>query len=212
MNQDIHYSEPNKTINLKEYDHIISIGNKCASAMMLRDIKVYKDSYPFDFVPTQPHLILKYIKSFEEFLPDRKNIRNKDDVWFGHFKFADKYDETVETFERRIQRLYDRLNSTNKILFVYTTEADVYNEMNSAYNDNYSALKKLRDYLLYTYPASFDILAVHTNKAFEDEPSIINFTLNVADKHISKNMETHVASTFNPYRKTLRELLKQILL
>ena len=212
MNQDIHFSKPNKTINLKEYDHIISIGNKCASAMMLRNIKVYKDSYPFDFVPTQPHLILKYIKSFKEFLPDRKNIRNKDGVWFGHFKFADKYDETVETFERRIQRLYDRLKSTDKILFVYTTEADVYNEMNSAYNDNYSALKELRDYLLSTYTASFNILAIHTNKIFEDEANIINFTLNVADKHISKNMETHIPSTFNPYREALRDLLKQILL
>ena len=198
MNQDIHFNTPFKTINLKEYDHIISIGNKCASAMILRSLKVYKDSYPFDFVPTQPHLILKYIQSFKEFLPDKKNIRNKDDVWFGHFKFADNYNETAQMFERRIQRLYNRLKSTDKILFVYTTEADVYNEMNSAYNDNYSALKKLRDYLLYTYTAFFNILAIHT--------------INVDDKHISKNMETHVPSTFNPYREVLKDLLKQILI
>ena len=90
MNQDIHFNTPFKTINLQEYDHIISIGNKCASAMTLRSIKVYKDSYPFDFVPTQPHLILKYIKSFKEFLPDKNIIlyTERNMIFFISYKYT----------------------------------------------------------------------------------------------------------------------------
>ena len=213
MNKDIYLAESIKTINRESYPHIISIGNKCVSSIMLRQLKMYKESYPFDYVPTQPHLITKYLKdNFQSFLPDEKNIRNADNVWFGHFPFAQQYAQTVDTFQRRIKRLYSVLQSTEKILFVYTTEADVYNEMNSRYNNNYNDLIILRDYIKSNYNTSFDILAIHTNKTFNDIDNIINFTINVDDRHLSENMETHIPTTFGPYRSVVREAFKKIII
>lgn len=52
----------------EQLDEIISIGNKCPTAMILRDLKIYKESYPFDYIPTTPRLILKYMKDQNEFL------------------------------------------------------------------------------------------------------------------------------------------------
>ncbi len=204
------FIKANKTITLADYSHIVSIGNKCATAMMLRKLGVYKESYPFDFIPTQPHLILKYIKDFTEFLPAQNNIRNTDGVWFGHYNVKEDYEQTVLKFKRRIKRLYNILNSSDKILLVYSTEADVYNEMNSRYNDNYQSLINLSNYLKLNFNATCKIVAIHVNKSFEDTADIINYTINVDDNHLSDNMETHVPSTFNLYRDTLRDVFKLI--
>ena len=56
--------------------------------------------------------------------------------------------ETIETFKRRFVRLFDLLKNKKKILFVYTTEADIYNEMNNRYYDNYNQLSKIVVYII----------------------------------------------------------------
>jgi hypothetical protein len=84
--------------------------------------------------------------------------------------------------------------------------------MNSFNRDNYSDLKELEDYIKSNNVlVDFNILAIHTNKTYLDQTNFINFTMNVEDKHMSLNMETHIPSTFNPYRKTIKEGLKEIL-
>ena len=82
--------------------------------------------------------------------------------------------------------------------------------MNSRYNNNnnYNDLIILRDYIKTNYNASFDILAIHTNKTFNDTDNIINFTINVDDKHLSENKETHIYT----YRKVVREAFKKIII
>ena len=210
MENDMYLIKTDKTIALANYSHIVSIGNKCATTILLRNLNLYKESYPFDYVPTQPHLILKYIKDFTTFLPKQNNVRNIDEVWFGHYNVKENYEQTVQKFQRKIKRLYDALEKPNKILLVYSTEADVYNEMNSRYNDNYQSLIDLNEHLKLTFPATCNIAAIHTNKTFEDTADIINFTINVGDNHLSNNMETHVPKTYNLYRNTLKEVFKAI--
>ena len=131
-------------INIKNYDYVVSFGNKCPTAMVLKKLNIYKESFPFDYIPTTPKLILKYLKNNTEFFPQKNQILNIDNVWFGHFNLDEKYDETIETFQRRFRRLYNILENKKKILFVYTSEADIYNEMNNRYNDNYSYLCKIK--------------------------------------------------------------------
>jgi len=96
----MNYLRPKQFINFNEYDYIVSIGNKCPTAMILTELNIYKESFPFDYIPTTPKLILKYLKNNTEFFPQKNQILNIDNVWFGHFNLDEKYDETIETFQR----------------------------------------------------------------------------------------------------------------
>jgi hypothetical protein len=207
----MNYGEIHTHINPSNYDAIISIGNKCPTAMVLREIGIYKESFPFDYVPTTPKLILKYLKDPLLFYPAKDEIRTDDNVWFGHFDVSNNYYSVVETFNRRFYRLFNLLNNKQKILFVYSAEADIYNEMNNRYNDNYSDLKALRDYIINTYKyTDFTILAIHTNKLFEPEPNFIHYTINVHQNYLSDYGETNIPEVFNIYRTVLMLLFKTI--
>jgi len=207
----MNYETPTKFINRSDYDYIVSIGNKCPTATSLRELNLYGESFPFDYIPTTPLLILKYLQNQEDFYPKKNVVRTADNVWFGHFNIDDKYDETIDTFQRRFTRLFDILQDKKRILFVYTSEADVYNEMNNRYNDNYGKLLDLVEYLIETYDYNnFKVLCIHTNKTFDDTPNIVNFTIHVPEQYCSDDMSTHIPSTSTPYRHTLKSLLKEI--
>lgn len=207
----MNYEKPSVIINRKDYDCVVSIGNKCPTAMTLRDLHLYGESFPFDYIPTKPALILKYLRDQSEFFPRRGHVRNGDGVWFGHFDTTGKYDETVQTFRRRFERLFEVLRNKKRILFVYTSEADVYNEMNNRYEDNYAHLQALVDYLRATYEYDdFTILAIHTNQTFPDTKNILNCQINVPNRFLSDDMRTHVPSVFNPYRAVLKKLIQEV--
>ena len=205
------FDDPYFTINAKDYQEIISIGNKCATAIMLRDMKIYKQSYPFDFVSSTPKLILKYLKDTTEFFPKRGETHTKDLVFFGHFDVHTKYEETIETFKRRFERLFTALKEKKRILFVYTSAADIYNEMGNGKSDNYGDLIKLQDYIIQTYGYdNFTILAVHINKDCPNTKNIINFSMNIDQKYLSDNMETHLPEIYYPFRTTLIHFMRKV--
>jgi hypothetical protein len=87
----------------------------------------------------------------------------------------------------------------------------MYNEFGCRYKDNYKDLKALRDYIIETYSyTDFLILAIHTNKIFDAEPNFIHYTINIDQKYISDNGETHRPDVFNPYRNVLKSMLHKI--
>jgi hypothetical protein len=207
----MNYLKPAKFLNFNDYEYVVSIGNKCPTTMTLRKLNIYKYSFPFDYIPTTPHLILKYLKNQDDFYPKKNIVSTNDKVWFGHFNINDKYIETLDMFKRRFARLFDILQNKKKILFVYTSEADVYNEMNNKYNDNYNDLLKIVEYIIETYKYdNFKILCIHTNKSFDDTNNIINYTINVPDKYLSDNCSTHTYETTSQYRNTLEKIMKDI--
>jgi hypothetical protein len=207
----MNYLSPTTFVNHTEYDYVISIGNKCPTAMILKGLNIYKESFPFDYVLTTPALILKYMQNQDDFYPKKNVVRTRDDVWFGHFNLNEKYDETIETFKRRFARLFNVLQHKKKILFVYTSEADIYNEMNNRYNDNYNELSKFVEYIINTYQYdNFKILCIHVNKSFSDTNNMINYTINVPDRCFSDDMSTHIPEIYSEYRHILTTLLKEI--
>jgi hypothetical protein len=207
----MNYSKPTTFFNVNEYEYVVSIGNKCPTAMILKELNIYKESFPFDYIPTTPELILKYLQTQDDFYPQMNIVRTKDKVWFGHFNINNKYIETIEAFKRRFARLFNILQNKSKILFVYTSEADIYNEMNNRYNDNYSQLSKIVEYIIETYKYdNFKILCIHTNKSFIDTNNIVNYTINVPEKYCSDDMSTHTGNTTSPYRNILKDSLKDI--
>jgi len=205
------YTPSQTHIDIREYEYIVSIGNKCPTTMLLRELNLYKESFPFDYVPTTPALILKYLQNTKDFFPEKDVVRTKDGVWFGHYNISDKYETTINTFQRRFQRLFDILYQKKKILFVYTSEADVYNEMGNRYNENYASLNAIVDYIQTTYNyTNFKILAVHTNKSYQNTENILNYTIYVPTQYLSDTMSTHIPEVWNKYRDILKELLKSI--
>jgi hypothetical protein len=207
----MNYLPPTKFLNYNDYEFIVSIGNKCPTAIYLKELNIYKQSFPFDYIPTTPYLILKYLQNQNDFYPEKNIVRTSDNVWFGHFDINEKYNETIETFRKRFDRLFDILNNKKKILFVYTSEADVYNEMNNKYNDNYNQLCKIVEYLIETYKYdNFKLLCIHTNKSFADTNNIVNYTINVPDNYMSDDMSTHTGETTYQYRNSLKNLFKDI--
>jgi hypothetical protein len=207
----MNYESIHKHINPSNYDAIVSIGNKCPTASTLRHLDIYKESFPFDYIPTTPSLVLKYIQNQDDFFPEKNIVRTNDKVWFGHFDINEKYNETIEGFKRRFRRLFELLENKKKILFVYTSEGDIYNAMNNKYNDNHEQLCKIVEYIIKTYSYdNFKILCIHTNKSFEDTNNMINFTINVPSNYISDDMSTHTKETCTQYRDTLKRLLKEI--
>jgi len=206
----MNYSKP-AALNLKEYEAVVSLGNKCPTAMILKELGLYGESFPFDLVPTTPRLILKYLQDPAEFYPEKSVVRTKDGVWFGHFDTDGGHAQTVETLKRRFARLIASLENKKKVLFVYSSEADIYNEMNNRYNDNYADLGKLVDYLIETYQyQNFKLLCVHVNKTFPDTPNMANYTIRVPEHYFSDDMRTHTADTTCAYRAALRDLLYEI--
>jgi hypothetical protein len=207
----MNYLPPTQFLNYNDYEFIVSIGNKCATAIYLKELNIYKQSFPFDYIPTTPHLILKYLQNQNDFYPEKNIVRTRDNVWFGHFDINEKYNETIETFKKRFERLFNLLENKKKILFVYTSEADVYNEMNNRYNDNYNELCKIVEYLIETYKYdNFKLLCIHTNKSFADTNNIVNFTINVPDNYMSDDMSTHTGEVTYQYRHSLKNLFKDI--
>ena len=179
--------------------------------MILRELGLYRESFPFDYIPSTPALILKYIRDNTAFFPEKGEITTADGIWFGHFDLGEEYETTIATLRRRFQRLYDALAAKKRILFVYTSEADVYNELGNRYRDNYADLCKLCDYIKTTYGYdTFRIVAIHTNKTFIDCANITNYSVRVAPMYLSDDMSTHTDPIWQQYRQILTELMKQI--
>lgn len=214
----MNFGKIDKKINPRDYQHIVSLGNKCGTSMVLRRLRMRPKSYPFDYIPTNPELIKKYLEDDSNMFPEYGKDRNNDYVWFGHWELEPEpeYENTKETFNRRMKRFKDLLKSNESILFVYTSEADISNEMFSRDRDNFPDLIRLRDFFESEYGNdNFHIVAVHINKKYEDVSKITNFTINVEDRYLS-DFPHGKASTRRDtriggyYRRQLKWLLRKV--
>jgi len=205
-------------IDPSKYRYIISLGNRCVTAMALDGLGIRKEAFPFDYVNTQPAWILEYLQNPDLFLPPKNQmqndngfLRNKHGVGFLHHDMGAGFQMTRATFLRRFQRLFNVFASGEKILLVYTSEADVYNEMDSRYNDNYGELHKIYNYLTDTYTGiDLEILSIHTNRMHKSTDKFHNYSIYVDEKYISDNMETHRDDVFTPYRKKVTNMIREI--
>lgn len=124
----------------------IPLGDHCATAILLRDLGIRTESYPFDWVTfgeqlhdTNVRYNLSLIRTLLEtkdpalvtrqFLGDaliRSNRQNTETtMWFPHETGTD--DEILEKYERRFQRLYNAI-ITQANLFILVTRSVVLTE------------------------------------------------------------------------------------
>lgn len=241
MGEEFYYKKPKIQIDVDNYDIIISIGNRCLTDLVInkrlrREFGSKRGiGFPFGSIPIQPHHILKYVKEIDEgkslptgflemdeasgirFGGDYVGRTNKDEVWFGHYMGYGHapnipHDDLVESFTRKFKRLQDTMKGKKKVCFLYTSESDVFNYQNSRYNDNYTDLIQLRDYIKKTYPDfKFDMVLIHTNKEYENEENIFNYTIGVHEKFWTDDCISGNRRRFTrPYRWFVTQYIKEI--
>ena len=201
----MYHDESKIHIQTQEYDSIVSIGNKCSTVMMLRQLQIYKKSFPFDIIPTSPSQVLKYLKKQDDFYPAKNEIRNKDGVWFGHFNVTDQYEETITTLKRRFDRLLEALtDKTQKVLLVYSSQAHIWNEQSVDAMDEYDQLLEIMNYIRTDLQNDqCTLLAIHTNRSYPNEKDVINCTIHVpVERYDNFPVET--------YREVLKSALTYI--
>jgi hypothetical protein len=128
-----------KIFNNIEFDQIISLGHNCAIANALIDISAREYSYPFDWNFTSIDYIIECFNTRFNLFFDKKTLtksskgtlngpKYKNLITFvhsGHYDtlMADEqlFETQYQLFQRRISRLYDKLETpSNNILFVIT--------------------------------------------------------------------------------------------
>jgi hypothetical protein len=196
--------------SLRGYDHVVSIGNNCDATITLRALGIYGPAFPFDYIPTTPDLVLKYIIDPAGFLPERGSVYNADGVWFGHFDVDERHAETAAKFKRRFERLYCALRGTGRVLFLYTAAGDVFNQMGNRHRDNHADLQRLMEYVRATFQAECKLVCVHTNRSFEDTDDCAHGTVHVPDEFLSDDMSTHTHEVVSAYRAALKRILGAI--
>lgn len=125
----------------QEYDFIFSLGEACLCASALQNLNLRQASYPLDWlyggdIETRTQLLISNFKDFInkedlELVGKRENpipcdiYRNKqNNIVFNHDfplngSIDNDYYSIKEKYDRRINRLYSKIASANKILAVY---------------------------------------------------------------------------------------------
>lgn len=156
---------------LKRYDCVISLGALCIASRTLRNCHIQKESMPFDWVMAQEPVqegrgdlkgrVDLILNRFENYFnlsdfsildtkPSNSNhlqvVNNKTGLVYLHdFTYSDSiessYKEAKEKYDRRVNRFYDTIESSNKILFLYIT---LNNSISN--NDFLTEVKRIRGY------------------------------------------------------------------
>lgn len=130
-----------------KYDVIISLGEFCATAMALKDARITPETYPFDWsagIEWDKCGECGFMGKIDLICNDFKNAFNLKDLTEFHgletktrsilnkrtglqYTHDFPWDETVEQFHseftkkynRRVKRLYEKLNNSKNVLFVF---------------------------------------------------------------------------------------------
>lgn len=181
-----------------QYDYIISIGENCFCAQMLKENNLRQFSSPFDWLTPGPEWsINNVINNLKIIINKFDNFFSKEDFHYLakstnnnvsyansknllHFyydfieskDFNDEYIRLKEKYDRRINRLIDLLSSkNNKILLVYI-ESNLLNSGIFDIKEIFNLLKQIR--MIYNNDNIY-ILYIKHNFSFENDIIFKNF-------------------------------------
>lgn len=148
-----------------KFNLVISIGEDCACTSYLRRCNLQNCSYPFDWLTkanfmTRIDLIVNDFQRFLE-MEDLVSIEKKRDTYNGrrfdlyentynkfHFyhdfpigvPLEKSFDDINKKYQRRIKRLYDKIETSESILFVWLSHSKLHNN-----EEIISGYQKLKD-------------------------------------------------------------------
>jgi hypothetical protein len=193
-----------RIISNENIKYVIPLGIQCFSAYFLKENNLKLTSYPFDWILSNPNIILDMLNdNFEKFLNKDyyiyKNIndeKNKHslylpDLYMFNHKNPIKYENHLY-FQRCIQRFYNVINKPEKKLFIMTILSnEIKNEL-----DNIHKLKKKLDSIIINY----DIICIFQKKTGYQSKEIYTYdnlkiiqitTISDSDGFIFINNEDH---------------------
>ena len=207
------YNIPSDDLFSVEWDEIVPFGDKCASALALVFNNYRTKAYPFDWVGATPGVILELLKNnFEDFYPkNAKSYINKYKINFAHFR-QNSHIVNHDSFKRRSKRLVDLFSSNKKILFLYTTESQIFSkDFRGKQDEEYDNLKRIVDYLQGKYPSLyFKILACNLNQDRQSTEDIVNINIKCDKELISDNCETEVPKVYLPHRIAISDIVSNL--
>ena len=124
--------------SLYNFDHFIPLGDHCGPSIILKRIKIRKESYPFDWIthvePVENSMFSTIYKIMINLLKKKKNLKNivnslfgdcfennflnsKNLVSFPHERGTNKF-SIIKKYRRRFKRLYDNINNNSKNLYI----------------------------------------------------------------------------------------------
>jgi len=217
-----------------KYDEIISLGSSCCPGLSLRNLKLKKETYPFDWVRNNSKIIYdvllngkdRYLSFDNEIISDDfyvKDLHSHTNPGFenSHINYYGQHfthyininmNELKDKFNTYLDRLINLLNSNKKVLFIHSHEEYIYHYKS---RDNkmelFRYLCKINDLLEEKYPSLiFEIINIDINNKFENYKNIINldmeFNLPFSDK-----CEHHQFKYYNLYRNNITEIISSYL-
>ena len=150
-----------------QYEDIISLGNNCNPGLSLRELGLKKETYPFDWVRSNPKIIYDVLTNgperYVEFgRPDANNydvpgefeikhmfacFNNKQRTFpASHINYYGQHfthyvdvptDDLKKTLDRYMERFFDRLLNSRSIVFLHTTENYILHKLSRDNNDVY---------------------------------------------------------------------------
>ena len=169
-----------------EIKYTCSLGRVCQTSHLLKKNHLKKASYPFDWIHSNPEMILHCLKDdFTVFL-DKSNYVNLNEKICGHSYYHEKmfnhhnplsneeeyyyYVRTVKRFRRLLQRPEHKLfvmMNVNLDKMEDTQNMIEFNESFSKYTKNYTLLviyhvKEKKNYHKFTHHDNIDFLELHT--------------------------------------------------
>lgn len=193
----------------RKYDLIASIGDSCATSLYLRRNKLQFASYPLDWIGKDPflwkvELLTHHFADFmnlEDFAPMErpedggdvhcdayKNTRTGCYFWHDFpigVPIEQSYPAIREKYQRRIERLFDRINKSQDILFIWFSPwSDLKDE------ELIAGQQKLADYFA---PRNINILVIEDDKT----------TLEIKEHKLSDNITRIRYHMFSPTPKSI---------
>lgn len=163
---------------MKYYDFFVPMGSFCSTSYHLRHNDLQTEAYPLDWViiwkiKQAAELITSNFEGF--FLQENLEFKEvsgnhnsytdtKNNIVFLHcidkdLPFNEGYLKAKDTFNRRIERLYERINQARKVLFVYAINESISHEEAL---DAYDILKNKYPY------KQFDLLVLDLKPDYKD--------------------------------------------
>lgn len=195
--------------NTRRYDLIASIGDTCATSLYLRRNKLQYASYPLDWVGYDPFLwkidlLTHHFADFmnlEDFSPMERPkdggdvncdtyINTRTGCCFWHdfpigIPIEQSYPSVKEKYRRRIKRLFDRINKSQDILFIWFSP-----QSNLEDSEIIAGQQKLAAYFA---PRNINLLIIEDDKT----------TLEIKEQKLSDKISRIRYHMFSPTPKSI---------
>lgn len=214
------------------YDEVISIGSNCGPGLSLRNLKLKKETYPFDWVRSNSKIIYDvlvngknkylmfgnnnisndhYLKNLHSFT--NKNFNNSHINYYGqHFTHYTNITTTELKikFDNYLDRFFNLLSSDKNVLFIHSNEEYIYHKKSR--DDKiilYEYLCKINDIIIEKYPdLKFEIINIDINNKFENYKNIININMEYK-LPFSNECQHHCSKFYNLYRENVTSIINK---